>query len=282
MDARHARLLRAHNSGIYLLPQEQAVIRTAATTDENRSRANVAVQVTAWLGENGFPAIEPLRPKPVECGGIVATVWRYLPQPDDARRPPVAVLGHLLHDLHTLPPAPLALPAADPLRRLRQAVTTDRQRAQPTLSTTQREWLVQRVLAVEAAYEALTFPLGTGLIHNDAHAGNLLVDSRSPSGYVLGDWESSCDGPREIDLVPDGAPGNRFGLPEQQRREFSNAYGYDLASWPAWPVLRELRDLHSIASHLRVAPIKPAARAELQHRLLTLMTGSRDPWHLVA
>jgi hypothetical protein len=35
MDARHARLLRAHNSGIYLPPQEQAVIGTAAATDEN-------------------------------------------------------------------------------------------------------------------------------------------------------------------------------------------------------------------------------------------------------
>jgi hypothetical protein len=98
------------------------------------------------------------------------------------------------------------------------------------------------MFAVNAAFEALTFPLGTGLIHNDAHAGSLLADSRSPSGYVLGDWESACDGLREIDVVPDGAPGNRFGLPEQQRREFSDAYGYDLASWPGWPVMRDVRD----------------------------------------
>lgn len=282
MDSRDVRLLRAHGSGIYLLPYEQAVIRTAQDTDENRARAKVAVEVTAWLGEKGFPVIEPLHPEPVERGGIVATVWRYLPQPHGAPRPPVAVLGHLIRDLHALPPAPLSLPAADPLRRLRRALAVDRRRGQPALSNDQHDWLVRKAATLNTRYETLTFPLGTGLIHNDAHAGNLLVDSRRPLGYVLGDWESACYGPREIDLVPDGAPDNRFGLPEEQRRQFSDAYGYDLALWPDWPVLREIRDLHALASHLRVAPIKPAAHVELQHRLRMLMTGARVPWHRIA
>lgn len=125
----------------------------------------------------------------------------------------------------------------------------------------------------------MDFPLGRGLIHNDAHVGNLLVDSERATGYVLADWDGTGRGPREIDLVQEGAPGNRFGESLELRAAFSTAYGYDIAGWAGWPVLRVLRDLHSVGAYLRVAPDKPAARAELAHRMRTRRTGEPARWH---
>src|SRR4051812_32119933 len=82
--------------------------------------------------------------------------------------------------------------------------------------------------------------LGIGLIHNDAHPGNLLPDPAELHGYVMTDWDGASIGPRELDVILVGAPGSR---------------------------LRDIRDLHSLAGHIRAAPHKPAALAELRTRV---------------
>lgn len=92
------------------------------------------------------------------------------------------------------------------------------------------------------------------------------------------DWEGAGWGPREIDLIQEGAPGNRFRESEEVRRAFTAAYGYDIASWPGWAVLRELRDLHSLGAYIRTAPVKLAARHELAVRVSSLRSGDRTRW----
>src|SRR5438445_169749 len=87
--------------------------------------------------------------------------------------------------------------------------------------------------------------------------------TRGPCG--LADWDPVRPGPREADLIQPGAPGNRFGLTEHDRRTFSDAYGYDVTAWPGWTILRDIRELHSLAAHVRAAPTSPPAAAELQH-----------------
>lgn len=72
-------------------------------------------------------------------------------------------------------------------------------------------FLREQMATLAEAYASLEFPRGTGLIHNDAYTGNLLPDPTTQYGYRLTDWEGTCRGPREIDLVMVGAPGNRFG-----------------------------------------------------------------------
>jgi aminoglycoside phosphotransferase (APT) family kinase protein len=103
-----------------------------------------------------------------------------------------------------------------------------------------------------------------------AHIGNLLVSASSPYGYVLADWGSARWGPREIDLVLEGAPGNRFGESAELRTAFADAYGYDIARWDGWRVLRDARDLHSLAAYIRTAPSQPVAAIELSRRLASL------------
>ncbi|MBN1170634.1 MAG: phosphotransferase [Micromonosporaceae bacterium] len=277
-----ARALRVHGSGIYLLPDEQIVVRLADATDENRDRWHTALRVTSWLTGQRFPTVEPAFPAVMDLDHMVASLWRYLPDAASGSPAPVTVLGALLRQLHRLPDPPFALPDARPLARLAHAITMDAARTIPVLSAPDRAYLAERMACAGAAYAALDFPLGRGLIHNDAHTGNLLADQRHPQGYVLGDWDSVCWGPREIDLAQRGTPGNRFGLTEDQRREFSLAYGYDLVEWAGWPVVRELRELHSLAAYLRAAPHKPPARAELRLRLDSLIRGDRaQSWTVI-
>ncbi|MBN1173029.1 MAG: aminoglycoside phosphotransferase family protein [Micromonosporaceae bacterium] len=270
-----AQPLRMHSSGFYLLPQEQIVVRLAEATDEHRVRWHTALQVTSWLTTRGFPTIEPAHPTVVNLDQMVVSLWRYLPEAASSADAPASALGVLLRQLHQLPDPPFVVPEARPLARLARVIVLDTARRVPVLSAADRAYLAERMVAAEAAYQELDFPLGRGLIHNDAHGGNLMANQRSPLGYVLGDWDGACWGPREIDLVPRGAPGNRFGATEDQRREFSRAYGYDLAQWQGWPVLRELRELHSMAAYLRTAPYKPAAQAQLRLRLDSLMHDDR-------
>jgi hypothetical protein len=268
--------LRLHGSGIYLLRRKGVVGRLVEATEENRQRADKAVRLTAWLHEHGFPVVEPTSDRLIESDGVLVSFWRHLPQPEDTEPPSalVTTLGTLLRELHGLTP-PAGLPVVEPLARLRAAMGLDDSRTERVLSGEDRRFLEHRMARADDAYEALEFPLGCGLIHNDAHVDNLLADPRSRYGYALTDWEGACLGPREIDLIQEGAPGNRFRESAELRHTFTAAYGYDVASWPGWPILRELRDLHSLAAYIRTAPAKPTSHRELELRLRSLRTGDR-------
>src|SRR5205807_9532706 len=106
-----------------------------------------------------------------------------------------------------------------------------------------------------SAYAELRFELPRGLVHGDAHRGNLLW---AGGGTVLCDWDSVSIGPREWDLVPTHH-GARFGLSAEDRAAFTAAYGYDLVGWPGFAVLRDLRDLFTLGAYMRNARTNPAA-----------------------
>jgi hypothetical protein len=284
LDMTDARPLRLHDSGVFLLPRPNVVVRVSKVTNENRARAELALRVTDWLHKRRFPAVEPVLGEPCEAGGVVAVAWRYLRQPPGPASPPVLAqaLGGLLRELHALADPPLRLPVLDPFARLRAAIELDGQRSEPALSTADRAFLAGRITELADAYARLDFPRGIGLIHNDAHIGNLLASADSRYGFVLSDWESARIGPREVDLVPEGAPGNRFGESAELRAAFASGYRYDIAAWNGWRVLRDARDLHSLAAYIRTAPDKPAAAQELRRRLASLRTGDRDlAWRVV-
>ncbi len=182
----------------------------------------------------------------------------------------------MIRRLHALPDPPFTLPATRPTARLAAALEADSE----SLTDADRRWLWDRMSELNERYARLDTPLGAGLIHNDAHLGNLLA-SAATDGWVLGDWDRVSTGPREWDLVPTANDG-RFGLPAPQRVAFSAAYGYDVTAWPGWLVLRDLHELHSLAAYIRAAAGKPTAAEELRWRLDSLLRGDRArTWHAV-
>ncbi|MEU2032724.1 hypothetical protein [Nocardia amamiensis] len=95
------------------------------------------------------------------------------------------------------------------------------------------------------------------------------------------DWDQCCIGPRELDLI--GGLPDHFQRPEAERRQFLDAYGYDILGWSDWQLLRDIAELYSIASYIRLAPHKPAAAEQLAVRMRSLQTGQRQVlWRSVA
>ncbi|MGH3932672.1 MAG: hypothetical protein ACRDTF_22165 [Pseudonocardiaceae bacterium] len=60
------------------------------------------------------------------------------------------------------------------------------------------------------------------------------------------------------------------------RTEFSTAYGYDITTSTGWTLIRDLTELHSLASYIRRAATNPAARDELHRRVDSLVTEERS------
>ncbi|MGH3761716.1 phosphotransferase family protein [Actinophytocola sp.] len=191
----------------------------------------------------------------VRAGSAVATFWPYWPTTPP---PTLGDLAGLVRRLHELPAPPFALPRYRPLHRLGEAPEIDERRPQPVLSDNDRAWLGARARSLVDAFAGTTFPLGIGLVHADAHSGNLV---HHEGGWVLIDWDQACMGPRELDLLT-GLP-NYFDEPETDRTTFLTVYGYDLTRWPHWTLLRDIAELHSLSSYIRLAPGKPAAAKEL-------------------
>lgn len=267
IDYRDPVVLHVRANAVYHLPCDGVVARirmTPADQDKIAGRLTAAVRVTTWLRGQGFPAVEPLAiDQPVTVPGHVATFWRYTDV--TSQRRDTAALGHLLRRLHSLPPPPFLLPEASLLGSLRADLT-----GSDVVPDREQDWLLATADELEQRYHQARSDLGTGLVHGDAHAGNLL---HAPGEVLLGDWDSVGQGPRELDLTPTSM-WFRFGRPEAEWRSFCAAYDVDPASLRLLPILRRLRELHALAAYFRNAG-DPAAKAELSKRIASLMTGDQ-------
>lgn len=283
IPAMHPRLLRHYANAVYLIEDAPLVARVAYGTG-SVERARTAIAVTGWLVGEGFPATEPAV---LACGDhpvifaapgeVAATFWRYYPQPSEPPDWDLDVLGRIarrLHDLASVPPVPL--PSFRPMRSIRRAVRDAL--AAGSFDKRSLQWLDSRIDELRDEYDGLDFPLGVGLIHGDLYTGNLMSADAGP-GAVLGDWDSVCIGPREIDLAPTFTA-TRFGLEAESVNRFARAYGYDLRAWPGYATLRAIREVSTLTALVRLAPTDRASADELRHRLKTLQhNDSATTWN---
>ncbi|MGH3430550.1 MAG: phosphotransferase family protein [Mycobacteriales bacterium] len=265
LDCSGARMLLSRSNAVFHLPAVDVVVRLSHATPTNEARAARVVCLTRWIADHDGPALAPTsHPQPVREAGTVATLWPYLPSPHIPRARDLATAVRELHHLDA-PPPPLV--QHEPLARLHEALDLDTMRDQPALPAETREWLLARAAALQHAYDTTRTPLGCGHIHADAQPHNLLQDR--DGRWLLIDWDRASHGPRELDLafaVPD-----HFHEPERDRTEFSAAYGYDVTTWTGWTLIRDLTELHSLAGYIRRAATNPAARDELNRRVVSLV-----------
>jgi hypothetical protein len=276
-DPTDARLLQHRSNAVYLLPQEQLVVRLAPDTPLRRRRAYTSIAVTRWLAAQHPPIALPPAPveQPVIAAGTVATFWPHRPTTPP---PSLANLSLPLRHLHTLPVPLFPVPRYQPLHRLQEALQLDQDRTQPALTAEDQCWLSDRANELIDKFATTEFPLGEGLVHGDAHTENLV---REHDHWLLIDWDGTCIGPRELDLVT-GIP-DHFHEPAAQRTQFLTAYGYNILEWPQWTLLRDITELHALGAYIRLAPSKPAAANELHHRLRSLRTNDRSAhWHPIS
>jgi Phosphotransferase enzyme family len=263
LDTAGARLIHHYSNAIYLLPAHDAVARITFGSDAAERIAR-SQEITRWLvQEHQFPATQPLEDTiPVSADSAVVSFWAYYPQLQDAPPLTSAHLAALIRLLHQVGAAPVALPVWVPLESL-YATVADRVLS-AALTDDERTWIIGRIAEVRGAIAGLDWPLGIGLIHGDAWAGNLLsCPGAPPVGAVLSDWDWVSSGPREIDLIPTWHAVARYGKKASWVSDFVSRYGYDLGRWDGYLVLMAMRDLVQLTG-----PIRRASNSELHHRAL--------------
>ncbi|MET7335350.1 phosphotransferase [Nonomuraea sp. NPDC005650] len=276
LKADGARLLHLRANAVYHLPGPNAVLRMRHAPGNRQAlqRLDSAIRTTRWLADEGFATIEPLPvDQPVTVHGWIATAWRYVSGTARSASAPHD-LAVLLRDLHTRR-APIDVPALQPLGTLHADLT---QHA-TELPEEHHRWLLRRCVEIEQDYRQLTPPLGEGLLHGDAHTGNLFRDC---DRWVFGDWDSIAHGPVLSDLVPAMMQHRRFGRSRADWISFCRDYGIDsdVEDHPAAATLRAARELRSLAAYLR-ASHQPEVRVELQRRLTSLVEGTPATWRPV-
>lgn len=274
VDAADARLLRLHSNAVFHLPGPDLVARISTGRDTH-PRIAASLAVTAWLAKRGFPTIAPAHPHPVQAGPFLASFWRYVDIADTDRT--AAQLASILRELHAMTAPPFELPGMDMPGMLKACAATVT--AHPdAFNDGDGTFLADRIAELGHQCDDLRFALPSGLIHGDAHPNNLLPTTAER--VLIGDWDSTCLGPREWDLVQPHYFHRRFATTKDDLDRAAQVYGWDIRSWAGLDTLIAVREITGLGSYIRTAAVKPGTRDELAHRIATLR--ARDtltPWH---
>lgn len=264
LDAHDARLIKMTNNAVFHLPREGVVVRVAMTSTLFH-RVEKVIVVARWLAATDVPAIELDRrfEQPLRAAGTLATVWRYV-RPSEPP-PDVRGLAHVIRRWHDLGASPRRLPAWNPIGDARRRLSDA-----DGLDDADRDYLLARYDALEADLTDLDPALPSGAIHGDAHTGNLI--RTTTGGVVIGDFDNTCIGPREWDLVPVAYGAIRFGTPDWQRT-FAEVYGHDVTRSPSWPVLRTVRELQMVTSVVPILTSNPRVADQFRRRLASIRVG---------
>jgi hypothetical protein len=265
-----AELLRFTNNAVYALADDPVVVRIVGSR-ALRHRVGKVVRVAEHFAAHDVPAIRllPDLRQPLRVGEHLVTVWQKVAS--TGQEPTAADLSVLLLRVHALPP-PDGLATWSPMDAVRARVGDAEE-----LRDRDRQFLLGRCDELETALDQLDFALPRGLVHGDAHPGNVLV---GPGGPVLCDFDSSCVGPPEWDLTPLAVGRERFGDPAGRYQSLVDGYGFDVTSWSGFPVLRAVRELKLTTSVLPILRSHPNVREELHRRLDDLREGrTENRWY---
>ncbi|WP_395371671.1 phosphotransferase enzyme family protein [Streptomyces tubercidicus] len=272
LRADQADLLRLGENAIYALPHEGLVVRVARSDGEDTGR-KVAKElaVARWLMSRGFPAVGPRDDltQPLRAEGRLVTFWEYIPP--SRTEPGLTNLAMLLREFHTLPEPDFALPALDPFptmwRRLEHAHGVKKQDV---------DFLSEACARSETLFHDVVAQHPTGLIHGDAHRGNLLGRGDQ---VLLIDYEAVAVGPQAWDLLPTAIAVDRFALPRLEYDAFCRSYGQDVTSSEGYEELRTVREL-GMTTWLMQNAQSGAAAEEFTVRMESLRKGDRERhWH---
>ena len=258
-------------NAIYQLAGAPIVVRIARSADR-LPRVEKELCVARWLAAANVPAVRVYEEidQPLLVDGHPVSFWHAVTGGDPA--PAYADLARLLKAFHDLGDCPCDLAGFDPLRTSRSRLA-----APGGVTGGDRDFLRARCDELNDQLQELTYALPTGPIHGDAHPKNLLTDNGQ---VVLLDFEVASLGPREWDLLPTAIATERYGLEEAQYRQFADTYGFDVRTWPGYPVLREIREMTMTTWIMQNVGESSAAADEFALRVSSLR--ERDfgrAWH---
>lgn len=262
LDRNNAELLRMGENAIFRTAD--GVIVRIGRSPETSSKE---VRVARWLEAAQFPAarLHDELPQPMMANGFSVTFWRFIRE--TAPPPSPADLGSVLQNLHSLvPSADLDLPMFSPIPKLAARLRDLPKGALPQSDT---DFLRRRGDELQAEFETLQFELPAGVIHGDAHGGNLMRDENG--AVLLIDFEDFAWGPREWDASMAAIRYQVFGrLSRSEYESYVSTYGFDPLLWSGFPVLRAIRELNMTAWLMQQLGQSAEVDAEVKKRLADL------------
>lgn len=268
-DPAGARLLALGENAVFDLG-DPAVVAKVGRGPELHERARHELAVAHWLADRRIPVVRPydaVAPGPQLAHGHPVTFWHRLAPAERPARP--TDLAPLLRALHGLPTPPLPLARRDLLAPVERWLAS----AEGHIDPADAAFLRRRRDAYAAALPDLTPHLQPGVIHGDALPRNVHV---GPDGPVLLDLENVSQDLREHDLVVLALSHDRYGVPAEEYRAFTEEYGWDVREWPGFAVLRGARETASASWVAQQAAGNPAAPAEFRRRVASLREGATD------
>lgn len=266
-DLRGAHLLHLANNAVFALPAAGLVVRiTRSHTLHARAYKNVALGT--WFAAVDAPTIRLADDidQPVADANLLATVWRWTPPTPP--RPDAADLGTAVRRFHALGPPPFELPRWDPVGDARTRLADAEE-----LDDADRDYLLAWCDRLEPELAAFAAAEDRSLIHGDAHEANLL---RAANGTaLLCDFDSTTTGPWQVDLVPAAVKEIRFPATGGHKM-LAAAYGHDVTADPAWPLLRQARELKMITAAVPLLTSAPGVATQFRLRLDCIRTGDTN------
>lgn len=259
LSADGAVVLRGQTNAVIRMQTPPVIVKIArAGTDP--AEVERTVRFVSWLMDLGFPTVPLYKPdiQPLIIDGHAITLWDYLPQPPEPV--PTEALAKPLARLHSLGHPPASLPRSDVIEAIRRSL-----RATTLLPEQDLRFLEQRANRLEAELANVQYALDPDvIIQGDPHHRNAL---HSAEGVVLCDWDSASIGQPEWDLVTIEVHCRRFGYGQAAYHDFAQAYGFDIATWSGYRVLRDLRELRMISTNARKSTYAPEKAAEVIKRV---------------
>ncbi|MGH4021508.1 MAG: phosphotransferase enzyme family protein [Pseudonocardiaceae bacterium] len=264
---RQLHLLRLGENALYRILGTDLLLRVArpGTTPED---VYTIIAAAAKLRANGVPVCEPAvqaHPDgPIFLKDCVVSVWKYYTEIPGASTD-FGEFGRALKNLH-VNSAEIAdrLPSWNPLE-----ITRRRLRAVSEIGVP-LQWINDLIRRVEEFQEELSIfepILSSGVIHGDAHAGNVL---NSEGGIILIDLDNLAIGSREADFAPTIVQLRRFELSVERWTEFTRGYGLrDSWALQESPLVR-LRELFMIVWLLQQYGNSEDVDRELELRMSSL------------
>jgi aminoglycoside phosphotransferase (APT) family kinase protein len=272
LDPEGARLLRIGSNAVYRLtvPVVARISRSSASVEQARR----SVAVARWLESVDYPAVRAVAvDQPVIVDRHVVTFWDAVSDDGD-RYATVGQVAEVLVRLHALTaPDSLHLPPLAPFENAARRID-----ANDWLSQDDRGFLLGKLAELREKYGKLEFVLPPGVVHGDASIGNVLQDSRG--NPVVIDLDGFAIGPREWDVVLTAIYYDSFGWHTREEYEtFARIYGFDIMTWPGYPVLRAVREFLMVTWVIQKASENERTAAEARKRIAALRTGaSRKDW----
>ena len=234
LSSQGAALLRLGENAIYRLASAPVVVRIARSADR-LGRVERELCVSRWLADAGVPVVRVYEEieQPLVVDGHPVSFWHAVS--GGGPQPTYTDLGRLIACFHALERCPCKLAGFEPLRASQSRLATS-----AGTDPSDRDFLCGRCADLTSEFQELEFAIPAGPIHGDAHPWNLLSDGGQ---VVLLGFATSVIGPREWDLLPTAIAVERYGLAEERYQQFAATYGFDVRTWPGYPILREIREL---------------------------------------